>query len=119
MGVHRDWIHRGGLCVLQLFSLAAEKVAVDASWCCAGRDGDRAEHGNFDSVSRLQVFDDVDEGTDDRMFSSNWVLVTRVEAFLDSLRVFHDVEEFERDPEDCPLWTDRYHNLFDVMNRVR
>jgi hypothetical protein len=66
--------------------------------------------------SGVQVFDYVNEDTDYIIFNSDWVLVSRDDDLLDVLRLFHGVDEFEKDPKDCPLWTDQYHNLFDVMN---
>ena len=62
----------------------------------------------------LEAIDILDHSTDDDEATSEWVLVTRNEAFLDRDAVQKQTSEIE--PIDgLPLWTDQFNNLFKIL----
>ncbi len=62
----------------------------------------------------LDAVDIIDDPTDDDDTSSEWVLVTRSEAFLDRDAVRKQATEIES-IDGLPMWTDRFNNLFKIL----
>ena len=60
----------------------------------------------------LRVVDEPNKGSDD--YHSDWVVVTRNPALIQSLRQDAGAQDAPADPRLKP-WTDDYNNLFQVL----
>jgi protein-L-isoaspartate O-methyltransferase len=47
--------------------------------------------------------------------ASDWVLVTRDQAFVEDENIQRARREIDGDPAEFPLWTDHHHSLFEIL----